>query len=532
MKSILALSALVALTAASVTNDTLTVCKYLYGKYPQYFAWDPLGSNGLQTYKNASVYNDINSIYWNKQNSQYRAACAFFPGNAQQVSDAVVALNKYPTVPYALKSGGHNPAPGFSATDGGVIISFEPNLASTVRSDDGQHFFVGPGARWGDVYNVTGRTNQVVVGGRLAHIGAGGLTLGGGLSYYSAQYGLACDNVDDFEVVLANGTITHANRTSNPDLWWALRGGGNQFAIVTKFKMQAHPAGINGQVWGGVRAYSTDKRRALFSALANFTENYANYPKAAIISTFQFGLPLNLLNVFTGPLFFFFYDGPTPPAGIFDEFNAIDSISDGVKTQSYYEVSQSAGGASMTGFGNSFHVNTIPNLPHDQMVQYYDAYYNITASQSFNDSITNIDIQLMGFDVQPLSAQIARASQAQGGNALGLDPAHGDRVWVENDLLWVNDFCNDKCPGYARHMADEALAYQKSHYAGVPPTNYQSGDLNYLSYNPLFLNDAAPYQDVYTSYGTANLARMKAVKKAYDPTGFLTTRQGGFKLPA
>lgn len=128
-------------------------------------------------------------MYWNNQNSyDYRAACAFFPESAEQVSTAVVQLNKYPSVKFGLKSGGHNPAPGFSAVADGVLISFEPNLASTVRTADGNHFIVGPGARWGDVYKVAGETNQIAVGGRLAHIGVGGFALGGGLSYYSAQY--------------------------------------------------------------------------------------------------------------------------------------------------------------------------------------------------------------------------------------------------------------------------------------------------------------------------------------------------------
>lgn len=477
----LALSSLLTLSSASVVADTQAVCSYLYAKYPNYLAFDPLGSNSLQTLSNASVYNNINSVYWNAQNSQYRAACAFFPGNAQQVSDAVKILNQFPSVPYALKSGGHQPAPGFSATNGGVLISFEPNMAATVRSDDGKHFFVGPGARWGDVYNVTGRTNQIVVGGRLGHIGVAGLTLGGGLSYYSAQYGLASDNVDDFEVVLANGTITHANRTLNSDLWWALRGGGNQFAIVTNFKLQAHPAGINGQVWGGVRLYNLDKAPALFSAVQKFTENYPD-TKAAIIATFIFGGPLNIINAFTGPLFFFFYDGPTPPAGIFDDFDAIESISNDTQTRSYWSMSQEAGGASMTGFGNSFRVNTVPNLPHDQMVDYYNASLKFTETQSFNDSLMNLlDIQIMGFDVQPLSHKIAQASQDNGGNCLNLDPAHGDRVWIENNLLWLNRLCDSTCPDLSRHQADQSLAYMKANQNGVPPTNYVSGDIDEIS---------------------------------------------------
>lgn len=198
------------------------------------------------------------------------------------------------------QGGGHNPAPGFSATKDGVLISFETNLANTVRTSDGSHFVVGAGARWGDVYKVTGNTNQIVVGGRLGDIGVAGFTLGGGLSYYSAQYGLTCDNVDSFEAVLANGTVVNANSQTHSDLWWALKvrtdisivffsmidleqGGGNQFAIVTRLTMQAHPAGINGQIWGGTRTYSPSKAQDVFRAIAKFTQNYSKYPKAAVI---------------------------------------------------------------------------------------------------------------------------------------------------------------------------------------------------------------------------------------------------------
>lgn len=179
---------LLGLAYAGPTDDAGAVCQYLSSKYPNYFAWDPQGSKGSESETNATIYNDINSVYWNAANSNLRASCAFFPADAEMVSDAVKQLNKYTTVPFALKSGGHQPAPGFSATDGGVMISFEPNMNATVPTEDGNHFWVGPGARWGDVYNVTGQTNQVVVGGRLGHIGVGGFVLGGGLSYYSAQY--------------------------------------------------------------------------------------------------------------------------------------------------------------------------------------------------------------------------------------------------------------------------------------------------------------------------------------------------------
>ena len=180
---------LLVLIAAAPSADTVTVCKYLLQKYPKSLAFDPLGPYALLSVSNAATYTKVNQHYWNAENTNfYRSACAFFPADAEQLADAVKQLNKYSSVPFALKGGGHNPAPGFSATKDGLLISFAPNLANTVRTEDGKHFVVGVGARWGDVYKITGQTNQIVVGGRLADIGVAGFALGGGLSYYSAQY--------------------------------------------------------------------------------------------------------------------------------------------------------------------------------------------------------------------------------------------------------------------------------------------------------------------------------------------------------
>lgn len=182
-----ALATLVVARAGS-SNDTMAVCQRLASQYPDIVAFDPLLDAANQTPALDAAYEETNTVYWNAQNSEYRAACALLPENADQVSSAVRLLNDYPSVKFALKSGGHNPAPGFSATDGGVLISFEPNLNSTVRTDDGKHFIVGAGARWSSVYETASETNQILVGGRLGHIGVTGFIVGGGLSYYSAQY--------------------------------------------------------------------------------------------------------------------------------------------------------------------------------------------------------------------------------------------------------------------------------------------------------------------------------------------------------
>lgn len=163
----------------------------------------------------------------------------------------------------------------------------------------------------------------------------------------SAEYGLVCDNVVNYEVVLANATIVNANASSNTDLYWALKGGGNQFGgsweanlghllttvqgIVTKFTMKTHAIG---QVWGGIRSYAATEAEALLNATENFNENYGSHPEAAVIVTGEITIE-SLLEIF---VVFFFYDGATPPAGVFDEFNAIPTLTDGVKVQSYYDL--------------------------------------------------------------------------------------------------------------------------------------------------------------------------------------------------
>lgn len=83
---------------------------------------------------------------------------------------------------------------------------------------------------------------RIVVGGRLKTIGVAGLTLGGGISYFSAKHGFAMDNVVAYEVVLANGAVVNAIANSNSDLFWALKGGGNNYGIVTKFTLATYHA--------------------------------------------------------------------------------------------------------------------------------------------------------------------------------------------------------------------------------------------------------------------------------------------------
>lgn len=156
------------------------------------------------------------------------------------------------------------------------------------------------------------------------------MLLGCGLSFMSGEYGLPCDNIVNYEVVLSDATIVNANKTSNTDLFWALKGGGNQFGMVTKFTMTAIPIG---QVWGGTRTYLADDWSAVVNATHDFIENY-NDPKASVIVTYEKALD-SLAQFF---VVFFYYNGASPPAAAFAEYDAIDSLTDTTKAQSYADL--------------------------------------------------------------------------------------------------------------------------------------------------------------------------------------------------
>jgi FAD/FMN-containing dehydrogenase len=102
----------------------------------------------------------------------------------------------------------------------------------------------------------------------MAPVGVSGLILGGGISHFASKRGWTCDNVVSFELVTASGFAINVTTTSYPDLYWALRGGGNNFGIVTNFKLDAFPLG---QMWGGQRVYLEDATTAVLDALYQFT---------------------------------------------------------------------------------------------------------------------------------------------------------------------------------------------------------------------------------------------------------------------
>ena len=164
------------------------------------------------------------------------ASCA----SAQEVADALAAAHSE-GLEVAIRGGGHSIA-GLSSTDGGMLIDLAAMNGVEVDAD-GRRARVQGGALWGDVDRATQAHGLVAPGGVVSDTGVAGLTLGGGYGWVRRKYGLSCDHVVEAEVVLADGRVVTASESENEDLFWALRGGGGNFGVVTSFTFDLNELG-------------------------------------------------------------------------------------------------------------------------------------------------------------------------------------------------------------------------------------------------------------------------------------------------
>jgi FAD/FMN-containing dehydrogenase len=165
--------------------------------------------------------------------------------NVTDVIDAV-RYGRETGLPIAIRGGGHNGA-GFASCDDGLVIDLSPMKGVDVDAA-GRTVRVEAGCTQGDMDRATHPFELAVPAGIVSSTGVAGLTLGGGHGYLTRQYGLTIDNLLEADVVLADGRLVTASEDQHPDLFWALRGGGGNFGVVTSFRFRAHPVST---VFGG-----------------------------------------------------------------------------------------------------------------------------------------------------------------------------------------------------------------------------------------------------------------------------------------
>src|SRR5437763_4315193 len=179
---------------------------------------------------------------------------------------AALAIARQNGLEVSVRGGGHNVA-GTAVTDGGVMIDLSPMRDVEVDAA-GRRARAGGGATWGELDRATQAHGLAVTGGVVSSTGIAGLTLGGGLGYLMGRYGLAADNLLSAEVVTAEGRVLAASTDENEDLFWALRGGGGNFGVVTSFQYRAHPVTT---VLGGLLVHPLSTAPAVLDCYRQFT---------------------------------------------------------------------------------------------------------------------------------------------------------------------------------------------------------------------------------------------------------------------
>ncbi|KAI1817210.1 putative FAD-binding oxidoreductase [Poronia punctata] len=418
--------------------------------------------------------------------------CVIQPVTAEQVSEAVKYLSRE-NVHFAIRSGGHSPAPLGANINEGVL--FDMSGFNEVEYDAERGVAtVGTGLRWGEVYHYLEQYNKTVVGGRILEVGVGGLTLGSGLSYLSDLYGLACDNI-----VLADGSIVNANRHSHRDLWWALKGGANNFGVVTRFTLRTYQIG---DVWGGYKVYSFDSLPLLTEAMAKYQSVLVKDPHANLMMQ---AFPLNGT---LGVLLNMVYSKAVEKPAAFAPFYHIPTVADTVKIQPYVDFLAGQMPPSfprLNWYTTSFKTDAALFRTVEKIV---------TESPELH-TIKNLTAGSIAVGWQPISTNTVGAGLVRGGNALGLE--YASQTWLAIDIGWWNPEDDE--------VANEATA---SLIAKIEDAAKRRG--KYVDY--VFMNDADVSQNVIEHYGKGNVAKLRAIQRRYDPRDvFQTLVPGGFKLP-
>jgi FAD binding domain/Berberine and berberine like len=195
-------------------------------------------------------YDDARAVY-NGMIDQHPAAIARCRDTADVV--ACVRFARQHGIEIAVRGGGHNAA-GLGVRDHALVIDLSA-LRSTTVDPQNHTVRVDGGCTWADVDHATVAFGMATPSGFLSSTGVGGLTLGGGIGYLARRFGLTVDNLLSADVVLADGSVVTASETSHADLFWALRGGGGNFGIVTSFTFRCHDIGEHGVIIGGPVLY-------------------------------------------------------------------------------------------------------------------------------------------------------------------------------------------------------------------------------------------------------------------------------------
>ncbi|KAF2111253.1 FAD binding domain-containing protein [Lophiotrema nucula] len=446
--------------------------------------------------QNTPAYDAFTNSYWSVQQASVDPYCIFKSSTPLDVS-TVVLLARLTQCPFAVRSGGHAAFAGASNIQSGITISLQ-NLNEVVLSEDKSAAAIGPGNVWYDVYTKLEPKGLAVIGGRVAAIGVGGLTLGGGISFFSNIYGWACDNVLSYEVVTASGLITTASPTTHSDLYWALRGGGPNFGIVTKFNLRTIQQGL---MWGGGRLHLEPQFPAVIKAFYNLGRNAGEDTNAAQILSFAYAQSTKFASVDLQ------YAKPVADAPILAEYLAIpDNVTDTTRIRSLADLTVQFNASNPSGLRETYWAATF-KLDQDFTSFIKDVFFE--EIDGIVDAAALVPAATLQVITEP---QLSHMSQ-NGGNPLGLSVEDGPLILLNLNMMWS-------------HIADDERILLAN--SNIIKRTVAEAEARGLANQYIYMNYASQFQDVIGSYGKGNEERLRRVAGKYDPTSVFQRLQPGY----
>ncbi|KAH8432049.1 FAD-binding oxidoreductase [Aspergillus melleus] len=425
----------------------------------------------------------LNGSYRSALQSDITPACIIRPSSTEDVVTFLRTIHPFVDrgeVAFAIRGAGQQPAPGCSNIQDGITLDL--GLLTEIEVKEG-HVSIAAGERWGSVYEKLDVAGLAVTGARSSRGGIGGLALQGGLSFFSSREGFICDNVVNYEIVLASGEVIQANAHENPDLWIALRGGANNFEIVTRYDMRTFP---QGRFWGGSVYYFEpsfpSQMEALVTEVQKPDATEETHLMISIGYAAQFGQTMCQNQVY--------YTQNVEKPAVLEPFTAIEPQVDQL---------------------NSMRLQSLKEAASEQasvaMDQLRCAYMNITVQA---------DVETLQTASQVYTSAIEPKSAEHGGSSLGLEAVNGPVVSVLLLTYWKNRSDDEQVLGTMRGVLERIEEAVESRGQSVPFR---------------FMNYSCTFQDPIASYGPENKQRMQNVSRKYDPKGmFQKGVPGGFKL--
>ncbi|KAK2598312.1 hypothetical protein N8I77_011735 [Diaporthe amygdali] len=495
--------ATIGLAASVAFADFTNLDQHPVDASPAITCCQALTDHGLAvSYPDSATYKERIESYWSVA-AQLTPWCIVQPSNAQEVSAALLTLLDGPNCGIAVRSGGHTTFAGANNIVEGATIDLG-NMNSTTYHPKNSTASVQPGSRWLQVYETLDKLGVTVPGGRAGTVGVAGLILGGGNSFYSAKKGMVCDNVVGYEMVTSTGDIIYVTNYTHADLFKALKGGGSNFGIVTRFDLSAFHAP---KLWGGAVSYNKTAGPELINSMVDFVDNVENDQASSSI-------------------IFWTYQPALQDTIVIAAYENTDGVVAGPSFDKYLAISGN--------LSSTMRVTNISDLAHEleQPTGYIDLWFTLSfkndarvlehAVETHNQLVEDLLVQSPDGDFitqcmfQPLPTIFAEHGIARGGNVLGLNKL------TDNAVVWLatlavkgaeqEEFGRAKMTAWVKSVGD---------FAKSVGSHVEWQYLNYADHS----------QDPLGSYGQENVELIRTAANKYDPLGIFQSKvPGGFKI--